>query len=89
MPLAETAVLTYSAGDLGDFGADLVLAVHIFDHVVGEETHSEVVVTADNAGEDRDARHQEEEILDDFLSVHCHFCLVQAAAILYIQLFKL
>ena len=51
MPLAETAVLTYSAGDLGDFGADLVLAVHIFDHVVGEETHSEVVVTADNAGE--------------------------------------
>ena len=44
---------------------------NVFDHVVAEKAHGEVVVTADDAGEDRDAGHCEEDVLHDLGTVHC------------------
>ena len=45
-------VETYSASDFLDFVTLALLVTNVLNHVVGEETHGKVVVTADDASED-------------------------------------
>ena len=64
--------MTYSASSLADLGSRLV--ADIFDHVVAEEAHGEIIVTADHTSEDRDACHAEENMLNNLCSVHFYRC---------------
>ena len=65
--------MTYSASSLADLGS--LLGADILDHVVAEEAHGEIIVTADHTSEDRNTSHAEENILNNLGSVHCHFFL--------------
>ena len=60
--------MTYSASSLADLGS--LLGADILDHVVAEEAHGEIIVTADHAREDWNAGHREEQVLNNLLSVH-------------------
>ena len=56
---------TYSPGNFADL-ASLLLA-NVLDHIVGKESHCEVVVTADYTGEHTDACDGEEDVLHDLV----------------------
>ena len=60
--------MTYSASSLADLGS--LLTADILDHIVAEEAHGEIIVTADHTCEDRNTSHAEEYILDNLCSVH-------------------
>ena len=64
--------MTYSFSSLADLSS--LLVADILDHVVTEEAHGEIIVTANHTSEDRDAGHAEEEILNNLLPVHFYRC---------------
>ena len=64
--------MTYSASSLADLSS--LLGADILDHVVAEEAHGEIIVTANHTSEDRDASHAEEKMLNNSCSVHFYRC---------------
>lgn len=60
--------MTYGSSDFSKFVSSFFAG--IFDHVIAEESHGEVVITADDAGEHTDAGDAKKEILHDFRAFH-------------------